>query len=230
MNNGKALQPLTYGTVLIVGAKASNFGDEIKTHPRVTIWDSQNENWTDRSLPDNTRAVFMTRFISHSASSRIITEARKKQITIFTPDGTGIIARQVKELLNMTPKSEKELTIMETAEEMVIVKGKLEPLYEFIDFSKNNIENARALMLKAKELGITTTEASLSQLVGNRRKKGHHTAVPRSLQGKLDVSVEILDSAVQAMKDIRDFLISTTEENRKLKEKVEKFKKLFDEM
>jgi hypothetical protein len=219
MVEGKPLTPLSFGSVLIVGAKASNFDDEIKTHPRVTIWDSQNEHWTNKDMPDNTRAVFMTRFIGHTASSKILSEARKRQITIFNPEGTGMIVRQVKELLNMTPQQKEQETEMPADG-----KGKLYPLYEFIDWSKSNIENARTLMLKAKELKIETTEMSLSQLVGVRRKKEHHTAVPRSLQGKLDVSVEILDNAIQSLKDIRDFLLSTTRENAKLREKLERFK------
>lgn len=235
MTEGKTLTPLTHGIVVIVGAKASNFDDEIKSHPRVTIWDSQNEHWTSKDLPDNTRAVFMTRFLSHAASSKIIGEARKRQITIFNPDGTGMIVKQVKELLNLAPKlmtngsGKKEPTIMEVAVTDK-TKGKLEPLFEFIDYSKSNIENAKILMMKAKELGITTTMASLANGVGVKRRKGHHSAVPKSIRGKLDVSVEILDSAIQAMTDIRDFLISTTDENKKLREKVERFKKVFDEM
>lgn len=221
----KALTPLTHGTVLIVGAKASNFDDEIRTHPRVTIWDSQNEHWTSKDLPDNTRAVFMTRFIGHTASSKILSEARKRQITIFNPEGTGIIVRQVKELLNLTPQVKKEQTIMEVAV-AAEGKGKLTPLIEFIDFSKSNIENARFLYAQAQALNIPTTEQSLSQLVAVQRRKGHHTAVPRSLRGKLDVSVEILDNAIQSLKDIRDFLLSTTRENAKLREKLERFKSI----
>jgi hypothetical protein len=218
----KSLQPLSHGTVLIVGAKASNFDDEIRTHPRITIWDSQNESWIGKDMPDNTRAVFMTRFISHSTSSKILGEARKRQITIFNPEGTGIIVRQVKELLNLQP-IKKEKTIMEVAV-TVEGKGKLTPLIEFIDFSKGNMENARFLYAQAQALNIPTTEQSLSQLVAVQRRKGHHTAVPKSLRGKLDVSVEILDGAIQSMKDIRDFLLSTTRENAKLREKLERFK------
>ena len=35
MTEYKPLQPLPFGNILIVGGKASNFDDELKTHPRV---------------------------------------------------------------------------------------------------------------------------------------------------------------------------------------------------
>ena len=217
----KPLQPLSGGVVLIVGVKSSNFDDEIKTHPRVVIWDSQQEHWTDKDMPQNTRAVFMTRFLSHSSSGKILAEARKRQITIFNPDGTGIIARQVKELLAIGPKSEVKSEGK--------VYGKLNTLIPFINFSVSNAENARQLMVKAKELGVDTTEASLAQFVTNQRHKQSGTAVPKSIQSKVDVAVQMLDSAIKDMTDMRAFLIATVEENKQLKIKLEKFKKVFDE-
>lgn len=97
----KPLHALQDGVVVLVGVKASNFDDEIRTHPRVIMWDSQNEHWLNKNLPTNTRAVFMTRFIGHNAYDNIVKEARKRRITIFNPQGTGIIVKQVKELLNI---------------------------------------------------------------------------------------------------------------------------------
>lgn len=218
-NEMKPLQPLSDGMILVVGAKASNFGEEIRNHPRVIMWDSQNQSWKDKDFPANTRAVFITRFIGHTAFDKIISEARRRQITIFNPDGTGMITRQVKELLGMNtqvgnPKFQS---------------GKLKALIPFIDFSKNNVANGRALLIKAEELGITSTEQSLTQLVSVQRKRQNRTAVPRSIQSKIDVSVEILDNMVRELQDMRDFLVATVEENKSLKLKVERFKKALEE-
>lgn len=222
MTEGKALQPLTNGgTVLIVGVKSSNLDDEIRTHPRVTLWDSQNENWQGKSVPDNTRVIFMTRFISHRTSEMLLSEARKKQLTIFNPEGTGIIAKQVRELLAITPKTD--------AVRPKEGYGKLNVLIPFIDFSLSSREGARALMVKAVEVGISTTENSLASLITKQRKDQHRSAVPKSIRGKLDVSVEILDSMIQSLKDMRDFLIATVDENKSLREKVERFKKVLSE-
>jgi hypothetical protein len=220
---GKSLQPLTNGgTVLIVGVKSSNLNDEIRTHPRVTIWDSQQEHWTNKDIPSNVRAIFITRFIGHAQFDKILTEARKKQLTIFNPEGTGMIAKQVRELLALTPKDSS------VQEKPMQERGKLTPLHPFIDLSKGNLENARILMVRANELKIDTTEKSLAQMVSVRRRKMRGTAVPKSIQSKLDVSVEILDNMIRELKDMRDFLISTTEENKVLRAKMENFKKLME--
>ena len=56
---GQPLKPLTHGNILIVGAKASNFSEEIKSHPRVVIWDSQNESWIGKSLPSNVQKQYL---------------------------------------------------------------------------------------------------------------------------------------------------------------------------
>lgn len=221
MNEIKPLTPLSGGVVLIVGVKSSNLDDEIKSHPRVVIWDSQQEHWTDKDMPANTRAVFMTRFLSHASFGKITAEARKRNINIFNPDGTGLIARQVKELLSIGPKVVKE------SKEKVY--GKLNPLIPSIDFSLGNAENARQLMVRAKELNIETTEASLAQLVKVQRDKQGRTAVPKSIQAKVDVAVEMLDNAIKDMTDMRAFLIATVEENKTLKAKLEGFKKLLGE-
>lgn len=237
------LHPLSHGNVLIVGVKSSNLSDEIRTHPRVTIWDSQQKHWTDKDIPSNTRAVFVTRFIGHQEFANIIREARKKQITIFNPEGTGMIARQVKELLNMTeppttpivevdqPETIQEETIMATVKHGPTAP-KLHALVPYIDFSKQNIENARTLMARAKEMKIDTTMGSLAQLVSvhRRRLKGKKVVQQtKEVKGQTDVSVEILDGMIKELKDMRDYLVAVTKENQSLKMKVDKFKRFFDE-
>ena len=213
---------LNHGNLLIVGAKVSNFDPEISTHPRVILWESQDERWVGKDLPINTQAVFLTKFVGHAQTDKIIQEARKKRIPITHAEGTGIIAKQVRQMLNLEPVVTKE---------KVPVKehGKLHALIPSIDFTKSNIENAKFLLEKAKELGITTTEASLAHLVSSQRRKQSATAVPRSIRAKVDVSVEILDSMIQQLNDMRDFLIATVEENRTLRARVDKLKRALDE-
>ena len=149
MTDPKPLHPLTYGNILIAGCKASNFNDEILNNPRVILWGSQNEHWLSKELPVNTRAVFLTKWIGHDAFTNIIKEARKKRITIFTPQGTGLIAKQVKELLNMN--GTKDITtvkytapVVAKATELPVTNpmtdtykkpGKLKPLHQFVNFA-----------------------------------------------------------------------------------------------
>lgn len=229
MTEEKPLQPLSNGNVLLVGVKASNLDEELKTHPRVVIWDSQRENWTGRDLPYNVRAVFMTRFVSHNTSTRILAEARKRQILVFNPEGTGMITRQVKELLAIHSFEATLPTTLTEVEEMSrFTPGKLKPLYPFIDFSKGNTENAKFLLEKAKELKIDTTFISLTQLMVVQRRKQNQTGVPKSIQPKVDVSVEILDNMIKELTDMRQFLIDTVEENRVLKGRMDSLKKMFE--
>ena len=258
MTEPKPLRPLESGIILLVGTKASNFSDEIRNHPRIVMWDSQQEHWTNKDMPSNTRAVFMTRFMGHSAFTKIVTEARKKNITIFNPTGTGIIVRQVRELLGLnltTPRSlpgvvlsGPEDVVTKTKETVVTdttqVKGKLKALIPFLDFAHSNVDNARKLIGKAKEMGIETTIGSLSQLaMVERRKQGASPSpmrlkarvlkpkvisTPPKLEEAVDVSVEILDNLIKGLQDMRAFFVATVNENNELRARVDKFKKAME--
>lgn len=244
----KPLQPLTEGIVLIVGVKTSNLNEELRNHPRVVIWDSQQEHWTSKDLPANTRAVFMTRFISHNAYDHVISQVRKRKLTVFNPEGTGLIAKQVKELLNLNPsvvKPDESVPAVvvnatpsgETMGKKLGSRNKMKPLIQFIDFTGNTriVDNAEILWQKAQELGIETTKASLCQFISKQRKlmsgasgrasKPNAVVISRkSLGTKLDVSVQMLDNAIHELQDIRDYLVATVEENAVLKARIEKFK------
>ena len=234
MIEARPLQPLTHGNVLIVGAKASNFDDEIKTNPRVILWDSQDQRWVGKDLPVNVRAVFVTRFIGHNSFDMIIAEARKRHITIFNPDGTGKIARQVRELLAIksepeTIKPEEPVTPTPALKPVPApkFKAKLTPLAQFIDWEKGGAENARHLLEKAKELGIETTFGSLAQFVLVLRRGQKKIKVVQT--NKMDVSVAVLDEAIKQLKDVRDYLIATTKENTELKARISKLKKSLED-
>lgn len=244
MTDVKSLQPLSHGNILLVGVKASNLSDEIRNHPRVVIWDSQHESWTHKDIPSNVRVVFTTRFLGHTPFAKIRNEAVKRHLTIFNPEGTGQITRQVKELLSMTLPAEfqVEYTKPEVQETKVTIlnarqeNGKLKPLIPYIDFSLGNMANARLLMSRAQEMNIITTLGSLSQLVVVQRRKQQATPVKsgrptieKKQTVKLDVSVEMLDGVIKELQDMRQFLISVTEENDRLRVKVDKFKRFFDE-
>jgi len=243
VTEGKPLTPLTHGSVLIVGTMPSNFGDEIKNHPRVIMWGSQQQHWLNKSLPDNTQAVFITRFIGHDAFDNILTEARKRRITIFNPTGTGIIAKQVKELLNINPVQKTEPTIEPKTEPKEVEvakrvktgeKGKLNALIPFIDFSKTNIDNARNTLIDvANEKGITTTVQSIAQFVMKQREKSKapkspaHQAVSVKVE-KTDAVIQMFDNIIQEMKDMRAYVVETTKENNSLRAKLASLKKALD--
>jgi len=263
----KPLTPLTHGVVLLVGVKASNLDVEIRTHPRIIMWESLRENWTNRDIPNNTRAIFMTRFISHAIFDKIVAEARKRHITIFNcMGGTGILKRQVRELLELrkgesipevfsTPVHAHSAPVVVSSPTPVVTtptivttttppkvtmaaqQGKLKPLYDMIDYSgtRTNADMARDMFAKAQELGIDTTLLSLIQLVNYKvrnYKKSLTTPTVRAqmvekskTQDKTNIVVQMLDNMVRELKDMRDYVKATEEENRTLKLRVEKLKK-----
>jgi hypothetical protein len=250
--DGQPLKPLTHGNILIVGAKASNFSEEIKTHPRVMIWDSQNEHWTNKDLPSNIQAIFFTRWVGHAPFSRILGEARKRHITLFNPDGTGMIAKQVKELLAIKEETEMATVHVELPQTVkydrkLEVKNpypssKLHVFLPYIDWDKNNTENANTLIKKAEELGVTTTLPSLANFIGVQRKKvtgkglkDTHPIVkkvkPVTVKSDtgIDVSVQMFDEAIKNLQDMRTFFLDTVEENRRLKIRLDKFKKMVED-
>ena len=249
MTEMKPLRPLDSGVVLIVGTKASNFDYSLRNHPRIVMWDSQQEHWTNKDMPTNTRAVFMTRFIGHASFEKIVSEARKRHITIFNPMGTGTIVRQVRELLAIPTQSEVRVeptNVTEVQKETTVAPGKstLHPLIPFMDFTLTNAENARRLYMKATELGITTTVGSLSQYTMIQRKKQGYAPLVLRVQkhfkpglpdtvlpnetADLDVTVQMLDGFIKGLQDMRGFLIATTDENRSLRIKLAKFKEAME--
>lgn len=246
MTEMKPLTPLKDGIVLIVGTKASNFDDELRNHPRVVMWSSLQEHWTSKDVPTNTRAIFFTRFIGHAAFRNIQEQAIKRHLTMFNPTGTGMIVKQVKELLNIdsvrTPVEPtietKEITVTATTDSRQ-VKNKLKPLIPFMDFSKSNAENGRVLYMKAIEMGIESTVNSLAQYTMVQRKKQSEPVtviqnnkpvrvtraqITERKAETVDVTVEILDGLIKGLQDMRQFLIDTVEENKTLRARVNAFK------
>jgi hypothetical protein len=65
----------------------------------------------------------------------------------------------------------------------------------------------------------------MAQFVSNERKKQGAGTVPKSARPQLDVSVELLDEMIKQLGDMRDYIISTTEENRVLRDKLAKIVK-----
>lgn len=242
---GKPLTPLAHGSILIVGTMSGNFGSDIRENPRVIMWDSQHESWLRKSVPDNVRAIFVTRWVGHDAFTNIIAEARKRQLTIFNPMGTGLIAKQVRELLGLSKQNLELPQDTEKKEEIEMPKslthgekGKLKPLHKFINSELTDAQNAHNLMIEAKKMGIDTTLASLENSVGVLRRKAGVIRRPASVKvvehikhvtpKKSDVLVQMFDNLIKEMQDMRAAYIATVDENNSLKAKIAQFKKLVE--
>lgn len=246
MSEPHPLRPLDGGVVVIVGAKASNFDDEIRNHPRVHLWSSQEQHWTNKPLPANTKAVFVTKWVGHVPFGRILAETRKRGITLFNQEGTGLIARHIRELLAIPTAAPLATTPPPPAppitppvegtpvprKHIKVEPGKLHAFVPYIDWSKNDRQNARLLIEKAKELGITTTEGSLSVWMWRQRQNRKGIQVVRSKrlikqQDKAEnTSIEMFDKVMSDLKDLRAHFMATMKENSKLRAKLEEFKRL----
>lgn len=262
----KPLQPLTYGNILIIGTKVNNFADEIKNHPRVIMWESSDRTgYANKIIPTNVRAIFMTRFIGHDAAVKLLKEARNRGMTTFHPEGTGQIAKQVRELLGLNKQEQKEteqptvtttheVKLPQTVEEVIKEEtpvahsithgqqGKLQPIHKYHRPELTKLEAARIMFAEAEKLGIQTTLASVVQLVYVMRRKaaGEPTRTyrrgpkPSSVPMKeakvaeTDVVVVLLDRLVGEMRDIRQYLVETVAENKKLRAKMDNFRKMFE--
>lgn len=176
-------------------------------------------------VPDNTRIVILTDGVEQHHYHWIMAYVRRRNIPFVNRKSNQAIYELLKSFF---PNGEvAKPTVQEVKDTQT--KGKLNVLIPHIDFAKSNAENAKFLLRKAHEMDIRTTEASLAQLVANVRRKQSGGTIPRSARSKLDVSVEMLDNAVKELQGMRDYLIEVTEENRMLKQKLDKFRKAFEE-
>jgi len=131
----------------------------------------------------------------------------------------------------------KEIPVKQIAPKSVGHGSKLHALHPFIDSNKSVSKNADALLVKAKELGITTTHDSLRQMMRQLYKNGKITVrmerISKSRKEKIeksvketDVSIQMLDDVIKGLQDIRAYIVSTTKENEMLRARVEKLKQV----
>lgn len=223
------IQPVNFkdGGIAVVMVGNNGAIVEFKHHPRVTFLDCKTipNGELEGRVPSNTKAIIITDGLPQYHQLWAHSYCRKQNIPYLVRKTNGAIYEQLKNWFHT--EDEVKPTTVEIKEE--VKRGRLEALIPFIDFRKSNAENARDLMRKASELGIKSTPGSLAQYVSNQRKKQGRGEIPKSLRSQLDVSVELLDKMVEDLNSMRDYLINTTEENRLLKSKLEKFRKAFEE-
>jgi hypothetical protein len=219
---------LTKGGIVVVMIGNTGMVKEYAKHASVRFIDCKETpgDMLESIVPENTRVAIITDGMPQYHYTWITSFCRRKNIPFLNRKSNQAIYEQLKSFF---PNG--DTVVKPTVEEVkdAQVKGKLTPLLQFIDFSKSNAENAKLLLRKAQEMDIRTTEASLSQLVSNVRRKQSGGTVPRSARSKLDVSVEMLDNSIRELQSMRDYLIEVTEENRMLRQKVERFKKVIEE-
>lgn len=219
---------LTKGGIAVVACMAIGYVKEYANHPSVVFLDCKsikNEELESR-VPQNVKAVILTDGLPQWHYAYLTSLARRRNIPFLVRKSTQHIYETLK---GFFPNGgEAKPTLEEIKDEQS--KGKLTSLIPYIEWGLSNAENARKLMRICREKNIKSTEASLAQWMANQRRKHTGvTAVPRSARPQLDVSVELLDNMIKDLSSMRDYLIATTEENRLLKSKLERFKKAMED-
>jgi hypothetical protein len=219
---------LTHGGTCVVLHGATGFVKEFAVNPQVKFIKTSEVPATDLKLQvDRTscKAIIMTDDIPAFHNAWVVTFCKQNKIPYLTRKSNQAVYDLLKTFFQNGVARVTPDDVQETQ-----TKGKLAELIPLIDWNRSNAENARALERICNERKIKTTFGSLTQFVAvQRRKTSGVTAVPRSARNKLDVSVEMLDTMIKELTDMREFLIATVEENRLLKAKVEKFKKAFED-
>lgn len=216
------------GGTAVVMVGNTGLVQEFATNPRVKFIECTKLDGNDLQhvVPDNTRAVIITDGIPTYHHTWIHSFCRRKNVPYLVRKSNQAIYELLKQWFADAPVP--KVTPQEAKD--TFVKGKLDPLIPMIDFKKSNSENARNLLRHATEMGISSTLGSLAQLVANQRRKTGQSDIPKSVRLPLDLSVEMLDKAIEDLTSMRDFLIATTEENRMLKIKLGKLTEAFREM
>lgn len=211
------------GGMAVVMVGHNGWIDEYSSHPQVKFIDSKKVQTGEMEavVPTNAKVVIITEGMPQYPYQWIMSFARRKSIPFLLRKSNPAIKATLDDFF---PKDAKAVTQAEAKDSQV--KGKLTELYPFIDFSKSNADNARDLLRMANEKNIKTTFGSLAQLVANRRRAtGQQSERPKSARSKLDVTVEMFDRMLDDLKGMRDFIIETTEENRILRDKLDKVTK-----
>jgi hypothetical protein len=248
------------GTVVVVGG-FNKAWQSFRNNPRIVFWTGEQKEIAryvrERSFPSNCKAVIISRFLSHSELGVVLPEARKRRLVLFPNKSDGEITELLDDLVrdskerellapqplplpieNTSVNTSKPIEVTTVAKRQMAKKGELNKVIQFVDWSRTNIDNARALMATAiKELGISTTEDSLAQFIRvQRKKKGLPNATnigskkngaekkPRKATekeikgnwGTEDVFVKKIDEIIESLQDVRTLYIETAAQNKAL--------------
>lgn len=215
---------LSAGGIAIVMVGVNGLVPEFLTHPQVLFIECNKVEAGDeleRAIPFNVKAVIITEGIPSWHYTWIISYAKRKDIPWLLRKTNQAVYDSLKSFFPVVHKPDPEEVINN------IRRGKLKPLMEMVDYNESNATEAKRLLKVATERHITTTFGALAQAISNERKKRNLGTVPKSARNVLDVSVELLDKMIEDLGAMRDYLISTTEENRILKHKIEKIEQAF---
>lgn len=188
------------GKILVVGGNMNPNWARFAQHPQVVFWtgdkaEIQRHLKAEHNLPDNTKAVLISRFIGHSESAKVMAEARDRRALIIAPLNDGELTRKLEEI--MTPNGDGIAKKVEVVKAETVVKtetpvkvGLRKPgrgdiqrlLTKHYDSSRPNVDEATRLLVVARLEGLLTTNESLQQGIYMFKKRAGITS-PRAQGG-----------------------------------------------
>ncbi len=90
------------GTVLVVGGMNKAW-QTFRTNPRVIFWSGEQKEIQrkvrERSIPQNCRAVIISRFLSHTELGYILQDVRARRLTLFANKNDGEVTELLDDML-----------------------------------------------------------------------------------------------------------------------------------
>lgn len=214
------IQAINGGKVLVVGGYNKSFTD-YRDHPMVEFWSGDDMRETQRhiqnkDIPSNTRAVVISRFISHSTLEPLLEEARRRRLTIFPNLADG----QVVEVLDrLVVKHEKPIKVEP------VKRGELKSIVAQHDVTTlPPADAARSIAEILTEKGIASTLSSIIQAVRKHRRASGLTTPPPSIRKQDAIAdvVNLCDDTVASLQLMRETIVKLAAENKELRAKLSK--------
>jgi hypothetical protein len=178
------------GQVLVIGSKNTAW-EPYRENAQLRFWSGDTVEIQrelrafNNRLPDNVRAIILSRFLSHTTKRVILADAKKRRLSIFDNKGDGEITKILDEILHPEPpvnsRPAPEISVPPPAPPQKFGRG------ELIKFVTENIQpggtiaqEADRLLKLAAERRFQTTRNSIAYRVAvTRRALGLSTQVPK---------------------------------------------------
>lgn len=88
------------GVAVVVGARSTNLPDALRRSRYIDVWESTDPSTQRRQLPSNAKALIFTRFVSHALLSRLMSEAKGRDLSISYNVSTSALKDLLREFLS----------------------------------------------------------------------------------------------------------------------------------
>lgn len=207
------------GSAVIITAPGFDCPRPFNAHPQLCVLASADLpiHGSDiaTQFPPNTRLVVIGGELPRPAFMAVRTVAERRHLPwLQRNDPAGLTAILAKVLAKTTGQEPAEAA-PETD------KRKRGPVAEFVqaeaDLTKGAAEEARRLFVIAQQRGLQTTLGSLSQAIGNAKRKAGATGVPKSIQPASVKALDTLQDSIAGLQLLTEYITTVEKENIQLR-------------